>query len=209
MSLLPDDDVGGTLLPPDDEEDIPMFIDDGSGGPDVYEEKRRKVIPKYKNLMPKKVFLNVAAPVAIVMDLLFGYIIYTFLKDAGLVITDLNSWKNIGAILLNLVGNTRDFIMVIILSLILFMVNSIWDVSRKKVSKCPVCQKTNLRNYHVCVKCDYIFMSRDIINREILSVKLNNLDYNPEQVRQEFLDRRLADLDAAYIKKILEKNHFL
>lgn len=207
VSLLPDDDIGGSLLPPEDEEDIPMFVDDGSGGPDAFEAKRKTAIPKYKNLMPKKVFLNVAAPAAIFVDLLFGFIIFTFLQNAGLELTDFSTW-NLG-VLKNLFNNTQDFIMVIILGLMLVMVNAIWRTSRKKVSKCPVCGKTNKRNYHVCSKCDYIFMSRDIINREILSVKLNNLDYEPKDIREELLERRLADLKAEFIKSVLEKNHFL
>ncbi|MHA1792578.1 MAG: hypothetical protein ACTSVI_08025 [Promethearchaeota archaeon] len=212
MSLLPDDEITESLLPPEEEEDIPMFIEDDSS-PDVYESKRKKIVPKYKNLIPKRAYANIAGPIALIFDLLFAFIIYTFIKDPladnGFVILDPSTWTLDGMLLGLKSLNIASLIKIGIMIFLMIIVTSVWISSQKNISKCPVCGKTNYKNYHVCSKCNYIFMSREIIRREILSVKLNNLDFTPEQVRQNFLDRKLADLDASYIKKVLEKNHFL
>jgi hypothetical protein len=50
---------------------------------------------------------------------------------------------------------------------------------------------------------------KTIITREILSTKLNNLDFTPEDIGNELRERRFADLKTNQIKKILAKHHFL
>jgi hypothetical protein len=48
-----------------------------------------------------------------------------------------------------------------------------------------------------------------IITQEIMSIKLNNLEFTPEDIGNELRKRRLADLETGYIKKVLVKQHFL
>jgi hypothetical protein len=48
-----------------------------------------------------------------------------------------------------------------------------------------------------------------IITREILSIKLNHLNFTPEDIGNELRERRFADLKTNQIKKILAKHHFL
>jgi hypothetical protein len=49
----------------------------------------------------------------------------------------------------------------------------------------------------------------EIIARAIMSIKLNNLDFTPEDIGNELRKRRLVDLKTNYIKKVLVKQHFL
>ncbi len=49
----------------------------------------------------------------------------------------------------------------------------------------------------------------EIIAREIMSIKLNNLDFTPEDIGNELRKRQLADVKASYIKKVLVKRHLL
>ncbi|MFX0100878.1 MAG: hypothetical protein ACFFCS_14985 [Candidatus Hodarchaeota archaeon] len=217
-SLIPEDDDlfsnTESLLPPEDQEDVPMFVD-GDSGPDNYEQKRKSAIPKYKNLMPKKVFAMQIGAAAVVLDLALAFVIYIHLRDtydfhlldvlprlfSADFFNELMFWISQFKIF--------DYIFIGLLAIFMLALLILWGKASGKVSSCPVCGKKNSKNYHVCSKCDYIFMSRDIINREIISVRFNNLDYTPEQIRGEFLERKLADLTADYIKAILIKNHFL
>ena len=81
MSLIPEDDdlFTESLLPPDEEEDIPMFVD-GDSGPDHYEEKKKRTIPKYNNLIPKKVFAQQIGAAVFVFIVFFAFVIYSHLK---------------------------------------------------------------------------------------------------------------------------------
>ncbi|MHA1697241.1 MAG: hypothetical protein ACTSWN_00210 [Promethearchaeota archaeon] len=216
MSLLPEDDDNEVVsLLPEEEEDIPMFIDDGERGPDKYEEIRKKVIPKYINLMPKRAMARQMGLATLLVDVLFGFLIYRILTKHGLDVMTIPDWKtsdilpNIMAILTDLVQSRADLFIIIFFAVIMTLIGSVWISSEKSVSVCPVCKKKNYKNYYVCTKCDYIYMTRDIINKEIISCKFNNLDSTPEDIRQEFLDRKLVDLDADYIKKVLARNHLL
>lgn len=211
MSLLPDEEEVESLLPPEEHwTDGPDLFVDGGGNVD-WEAKKKVAIPKYKHLMPKKVIARAMGGAAIAIDLLFGFIIYTMLKKAGLSIWDPMTWLEIQGYVSYMLDplNRRDLIMLVILASMMLLLTASWISAEKKVSSCPVCKKKNYKNYHVCSKCEYIFYGRDIINREIISIKLNNLDYSPAQVRQEFLERRLADLEPGHIRKVLAKNHFL
>jgi hypothetical protein len=49
----------------------------------------------------------------------------------------------------------------------------------------------------------------EIITQAIMSIKLNNIDFTPEEIGNELRKRQLADLKTNYIKKILVKQHFL
>lgn len=212
MSLLPEDDEPLSLLPPEEDEETPELFVDGGGNID-WEERKKIAIPKYNNLLPKKVIAKPITALAWVISLgFFAFYFWQFYNYIGgdfgkyssdftLIFTDL--WETILAM------ERNDLFLFIMLGAFMIILIGTANFLEGKVSKCPVCGKKNYSNYHVCQKCDYIFYSRDIINKEILSVKLNNLDYSPEQVREEFLDRRLADLNPSYIKSVLVKNHFL
>nr|MDO8112129.1 hypothetical protein [Candidatus Sigynarchaeota archaeon] len=217
MSLLPDDnDEPISLLPPE-EQNAPtpdMFVE-GGGNLD-YEERKKLVIPKYKNLMPRKVIARWTGITALVVDLIFGALVYTNIKPyLDTIPTSPFDWSQLlnyiwGSILYllnNLKG--RNLIIFILIGVIALMVTAMWAFSERKISKCPACKKKNYNNYNSCAKCDYIFYTREIIDREILSIKLNNLDFEPKNVGDELRERRLADLTPKYIKHILAKNHFL
>jgi hypothetical protein len=223
LSLLPDDDEPLSLLPPEEQNapDPDMFIDDGSSP--EFDSKKKTAIPKYKNLIPKRVFALPLGVVAILIDLLFAYFVYNtiikFLHTNGFYLFDFKTWTTVNWLDL-ITGSFSEFVNLflkirsvtmgtIMLGTLALLFTSLWIKSEKSTSKCPVCKKKNYRNYHICTKCNYMFMSRDMIDREVLTIKLNNIDYTPDQVRHEFLERKLADMNPKHIKKVLVKNHFL
>ncbi len=218
MSLLPDDDEFVSLLPPEEQNapDPDLYVD--GGGNINWEERKKVTIPKYANLMPKRVIAKQMGGAAFVIDVLLGLFLFTkllpYIQTEIMVTWEWNplTWDILGLLqylLAQLTSSRNNMMLSVLLIGFAILLTSIWSFSERKVSKCPVCKKKNYKNYHVCSKCDYIFYSRDIINREILSVKLNNLEFSPAEVRQEFIERRLADLDPKYIRSILAKNHFL
>ena len=197
-----------------------MFVD--GGGSSNYDEKKKSAIPKFKNLLPKHAVATPLAAAAWIIDLLFAFWIYStmlgwihgtlnfFLFSPSLSMSA--NWPAFPGIFSAflatlLTGHTMiNFIFVGTPALILTLVAV---NARNSKSSCPVCKRGNSKNYVVCAKCDYMFMTRDMMDREILSVKLNNLDYTPADVRKEFLERRLCDLTPKYIKRVLVKAHFL
>jgi hypothetical protein len=219
MSLLPEDnDEPISLLPPEEQNtpDIDMFVGDGGSGD--YEERKRLAIPKYKNLLPKKVIARPTGAAALVVTLLFGLVVYFNIQDyIKNEIVPTFDWAKfldyiIGAVqwILNPAQtSSRELIGVIVLGFLALMVIWMWSYSDRKVSSCPVCKKRNVKNENTCSKCEYIFYDREIITREVMSIKLNNLDFKPEDIANELKERRLADMNPKYVKKILVKNHFL
>jgi len=214
MSLLPDDsDEPISLLPPEEQNapDPDLFV--GRDDNEAYAELKKRAVPKYRNLMPKKVIARPTGVAALVFDILFGFLVYYHLSGYISSITsfDLTQLLNyvltgIEKLLERLKG--KNLIPFVALGLIALLVTCMWAYSDRKVSACPVCKKKNYGNFNTCVKCDYIFYPRDIIDHEILSIKLNNLDYKPEQIGADLKERHLADLKPGHIKRVLVKNHF-
>ncbi len=218
MSLLPEDnDEPISLLPPEEQNapDPEMFVE--GGGSADYEERKKLAIPKYKNLLPKKVIARQAGAAALVMDILFGVMVYFDIKAYLESIPQPIDWSKIldyivgsfNALLAKVQTSMKETILFAMVGLLALLVTWMWAFSDRKVSSCPVCKKKNLKNFNTCSKCEYIYYDREIITREIMSIKLNNLDFKPEDIGNELRERRLADLNPKYIKKILVKNHFL
>ncbi|NMC05170.1 MAG: hypothetical protein GYA24_08165 [Candidatus Lokiarchaeota archaeon] len=218
MSLLPEDnDEPISLLPPEEQNapDPDMFVD--GGGSTDYDERKKVAIPKYKNLLPKKVIARQAGAAALVMDALFGLLVYVNIKPYLDTIGSSFDFAQLGNYIMNsflaLVGwiqaSTRNTVVFTMVGALALLVTCMWAYSDQKVSSCPVCKKRNLKNFNTCGKCEYIFYDREIITREIMSIKLNNLDFKPEDIGNELKERRLADLNPKYIRKVLVKNHFL
>jgi hypothetical protein len=218
MSLLPEDnDEPISLLPPEEQNapDPDMFVE--GGGSSDYEERKKLAIPKYKQLLPKKVIARQAGAAALVLDLLFIVLVYFDIKVFLESIPQPIDWAKIldyivgsfNALLAKIQTSTKEMIVFALVGFLALLVTWMWAFSDSKVSSCPVCKKKNLRNFNTCSKCEYIFYDREIITREIMSIKLNNLDFKPEDIGNELKERRLADLNPNYIKRILVKNHFL
>ncbi|MBN2151215.1 MAG: hypothetical protein JW839_07220 [Candidatus Lokiarchaeota archaeon] len=219
MSLLPEDnDEPISLLPPEEQNapDPDMFVD--GGGSTDYDERKRLAIPKYKHLLPKKVIARQTGAAALVFDILFGLLVYSHIE--GHILTaiapsfDWSQFLNyvvdcFNVLIAKVMFSTRNMIIFALAGFAALLLTCMWGYSDRKVSTCPVCKKKNLKNYNTCSKCDYIFYDREIITREIMSIKLNNLDFKPEDIGNELKERHLADLNPKYIKKVLVKNHFL
>jgi hypothetical protein len=214
MSLLPDDnDEPINLLPPEERDapDPDLFV--GRDDNEAYDELKKRAVPKYKNLMPKKVIARPTGAAAFVLDCLFGLLVYFNIKPYLDTITSFDFAKFLDYILgsLNHLAEGlkgRNMIMFVAVGFIALLVTYMWAYADRKVSSCPVCKKKNYGNFNTCAKCEYIFYPREIIDHEILSVKLNNLDYKPEQIGAELKERHLADLSPKHIKHVLVKNHF-
>lgn len=216
MSLLPDDnDEPISLLPPEEQNapDPDLFVDRDDN--EAYDELKKRAIPKYKNLMPKKVIARPTGAIALVFDIFFGLIVYFDIKPYIDTITsfDLSQFLTyiLGAynqLVSQLKSPIRNLIVFVILGLIALLVTYIWSYTDRKVCSCPVCKKKNYGNFNTCAKCNYIFYPREIIDREILSIKLNNLDFKPYQIGEDLKERHLADLSPKHIKRVLVKNHF-
>ena len=214
MSLLPDDnDEPISLLPPEEQNapDPDLFI--GRDDNEAYDELKKRAVPKYKNLMPKKVIARPTGAAAFVIDFLFGVLVYFTIKPYLDTITSFD-WSQFLTYILgsfNYLVSTlkgRNMIMFAALGLLALLMTYMWSYADGKVSSCPVCKKKNYGNFNTCSKCDYIFYPREIIDHEILSIKLNNLDFKPEQIGADLKERHLADLKPNHIKRVLVKNHF-
>ncbi len=215
MSLLPEDnDEPISLLPPEEQNapDPDMFVE--GGGSTDYEERKKLAIPKYKHLLPKKVIARQSGAAALVIDVLFGVMVYFYVEDGVFRPIEWSKFLDyiviaFNEVLTRILSSRKEMIQFILIGFVALLVTVIWVYSDRKVSSCPVCKKKNLKNYNTCSKCEYIFYDREIITREIMSIKLNNLDFKPEDIGNELKERRLADLNPKYIKKVLVKNHFL
>nr|MDO8084390.1 hypothetical protein [Candidatus Sigynarchaeum springense] len=217
MSLLPEDnDEPISLLPPE-EQNAPtpdMFVE--GGGSIDYEERKKIAIPKYKHLLPKKVIARQTGAAALVVDLLLGVKIYFDIKPYLDNITTFE-WSqflyyignSFNQLVDKITSSTKELVLFIMISSLALLITCMWIYSDSKVSSCPVCKKKNLKNFNTCSKCEYIFYDREIITREIMSIKLNNLDFKPDDICADLKERHLADLKPGYVKKILVKNHFL
>ncbi|MEX2680034.1 MAG: hypothetical protein Q6373_000410 [Candidatus Sigynarchaeota archaeon] len=217
MSLLPEDDDEPISLLPPEEQNAPtpdMFVE--GGGSIDYEERKKIAIPKYKHLLPKKVIARQTGAAALVFDLLFGVLVYFDIKPYLDTITNFE-WSQLLNYIINsfttlvakITASTRELILFVMLGFLALLMTCMWAYSDHMVSSCPVCKKKNLKNFNTCSKCEYIFYDREIITREIMSIKLNNLDFKPEDICADLKERHLADLSPKYVKKILVKNHFL
>ena len=214
MSLLPDDnDEPISLLPPEEQNapDPDLFI--GKDDNEAYDELKKRAVPKYKNLMPKKVIARPTGAAAFFIDCLFVVLVIFNIMPYLEKITSFEWAKLLDYILgsLNqLVDGLkgRNMIMFVVLGFIALLVTYVWAYADQKVSLCPVCKKKNYGNFNTCAKCEYIFYPREIIDHEILSIKLNNLDFKPEQIGADLKERHLADLSPKHIKHVLIKNHF-
>jgi len=224
LSLLPedDDDTVASFLPPEEQNapDPDIFIEESTGG--IYEEKKKTVIPKFNNLLPKHALAIPLAIAAWIIDLLYALLIYSIMapwihQNMGFYLTKPSTWLTgwtafpgiFSAFLSTVMNDRKTFINVIFVGVPAVIITLVAIMSRNSESSCPVCKRSNPKNYIVCKKCSYMYMTRDMMDREILSVKLNNLDYTPEDVHKEFLERRLCDLTPKYIKHVLIKEHFL
>ncbi len=221
MSLLPEDnDEPISLLPPEEQNapDPDMFVE--GGGSTDYDERKKLAIPKYKHLLPKKVIARQTGAAALVFDAIFVLIVIFAIDYRGYISTFPAAsfdWAQfltyIQDAFYEIVGyiqkSTRNMVIFAMVGFLALLVTCMWGYSDRKVSSCPVCKRKNLKNFNTCSKCEYIFYDREIITREIMSIKLNNLDYKPEDIGNELRERHLADLKSSYIKKILVKNHFL
>jgi hypothetical protein len=221
MSLLPEDnDEPISLLPPEEQNapDPEMFVE--GGGSADYEERKKLAIPKYKHLLPKKVIARPMGAAALVVDILLVLIVIFAINHRGYITNfpaasfDFAKFltyvqESINEITRWVLLSTKNIVLFVMIVFLALLVTCMWAYSDKKVSSCPVCKKKNLKNYNTCSKCEYIFYDREIITREIMSIKLNNLDFKPVDIGNELKERRLADLNPKYIRKVLVKNHFL
>ncbi|HME53876.1 MAG TPA: hypothetical protein VKM55_16745 [Candidatus Lokiarchaeia archaeon] len=216
MSLLPDDDDEPMSLLPPEERNAPdpdLFV--GRNDDEAYDELKKRAIPKYKNLMPKKVIARPTGVAALVFDIFFGVLVYFNIKTYLDSITSFN-WSQIlnyilgtfNQLVTTLKNSSRNMIGFAALGLLALLVTYVWAYSDQKVSSCPVCKKKNYGNFNTCAKCNYIFYPREIIDHEILSIKFNNLDFLPAQISADLKERHLADLSPKHIKHVLVKNHF-
>jgi hypothetical protein len=204
-------------FPPDPDAGPGDGFREGSGDNSINgddDDRRSRAIPRFKNLMPKRVIARPTGAAAFVIDSFFGVSVYIDIKPFLDSITAFD-WNQFFAYIIGsfnqlaIVLQGRNLIMFAALGFMALLVTYMWAYSDRKVSSCPVCKKKNYGNFNTCAKCDYTFYPREIIDHEILSIKLKNPDFQPEQIAAELKDRHIADLKPVYIKRVLVKNHFL